>query len=199
MNYNNISFLLSVFNIEQLPKKLPEIVFAGRSNVGKSSMINKLLGRKNFARVSAKPGKTASINYYNIDNTIYFTDLPGYGYAKVSKNKKFEWGELIESYFVSDRDIRLMIFLVDIRHEPSELDKDMALWLNSSNYNFIVCAAKSDKLSKTQVKNRTIELKSQLSLTEDIPVIPFSAVSGEGRDEILNLIEKYAGDGLKEA
>lgn len=189
MNFNNVSITISAANINQLPAIMPEAVFAGKSNVGKSSMINKLLNRKNFARVSSTPGKTATINFYNIDNSIYFTDLPGYGYAKVSKDRKKSWGELMEGYFAIQRDIRLLFFLVDIRHEPSEMDKDMALWLYSTGLNFAVCGTKCDKLSKSQVLSRKQALRKELSLPDNIPIIPFSSETGEGRDELVKMIE----------
>jgi ribosome biogenesis GTP-binding protein YsxC/EngB len=191
MNYNKAEFITSVYDLEKQPEiMLPEIVFAGRSNVGKSSMINKLVNRKNFARISSVPGKTACINYYSIDNKAYFTDLPGYGYAKVAKTEKQRWSSLIDGYFLSNRDIRLVILLIDIRHKPSDDDKMMYRFLMQSGFPFMIVPTKSDKLSKLQIENRIKEIRMELSLPKTVQLIPFSSENGNGSGR-RNKIMKY--------
>lgn len=185
MNLNNAQFLISAAAPKDFPKsRLPEIAFAGKSNVGKSSVINRLLNRKNFARVGEKPGKTIHINYFVIDNACYFVDLPGYGYAKVSQSEKDRWAGLMEDYFASDR-IDLGILIVDARHAPTQNDLTMANWFMESGCPFLVLANKLDKLKKSEILPNMQLIQDDLSLPEYCPVIPFSAEKGTGRDELL--------------
>ena len=175
---------------EQLTaSELPEIAFSGRSNVGKSSLLNKLLNRKNLARVSSVPGKTVTINFFKGDG-VRFVDLPGYGYAKVAKSEKLRWATLMEEYFSSDRDIRMVVQLVDLRHPPSKDDMDMIDFLYSSGYDFVVAATKSDKLNKTQYNERCARLKEELSAYPGVTIIPFSSLKGEGVEELKKQIER---------
>lgn len=192
-NYNNVSLKISAVRKNQFLNDRPQIVFCGRSNVGKSSMINCLLRRKSLARTSAKPGKTATINYYDIDGKLYFVDLPGYGYAKVSYEEKRKWSIFMEDYFRSDCDKRLAISIVDLRHGASDLDIDMGRYLYEAGIPFIVVATKADKLSKTAIAKNLEELK-QIYNFDNATVIPFSSVNGTGRDEVLKLIEDALGD-----
>ena len=191
MNFQKVEFLISAAAVKDFPKnRLPEIAFAGKSNVGKSSVINRLLNRKNFARVGAAPGKTIHINYFKIDNAFYLVDLPGYGYAKVAKGEKRRWAEMMEGYFQSPRNIKLVVQLVDMRHKPSEDDYIMMRFLQDAGLPFIVAATKSDKLNKTQYKERCEALKSELSeFGEDLVIIPFSSEKGEGTDTLKSYIE----------
>lgn len=188
MNFNNIEFLTSAANQNGFPpRKLPEVAFAGKSNVGKSSVINRILNRKNFARVGEKPGKTIHINYFTIDNQCYFVDLPGYGYAKVSQAERDRWGRLMEAYFASGR-IDLGIFIVDARHAPTNNDITMARWFLDSNCPFVVVANKLDKLKKSQIEPNMQTIREDLELPDDCPVIPFSAEKGTGREELIQYI-----------
>ena len=166
---------------------LPQVVFAGKSNVGKSSVINKLLNRKNFARVSAQPGKTIHINYFVIDKQMYLVDLPGYGYARVSKAEQQRWGELMETYFAEGL-LTLGIQIVDIRHKPTRDDVTMADWFRASGQPWVVIANKLDKIKKSQMEGNLAVIRQTLLLPEDVPVIPFSAEKGDGRDQVLALI-----------
>lgn len=194
MNFNNVRFLTSVFDLDNAPEHiLPEIVFAGRSNVGKSSMINKLLNRKNFARISATPGKTASINYFVIDESLYFADLPGYGYAKVSEKEKNRWSSLIEAYFNSSRQITLVLLLVDVRHTPSEFDYVMRDFLDSAGLPYIIVLTKCDKLSNNQLKARLDEIRKELDC-EESRLLPFSSVNGKGKEELIKILEGCCGN-----
>lgn len=190
MNFNNATFEAAFGRAGQIPPStLPEICVAGRSNVGKSSLINCLTGRKSLARVSGKPGKTGTINFYKIDG-FRLTDLPGYGYAKVSANEKYRWGELMEDYFAQNRNIPLAIQLVDMRHTPSELDFSMMQMLQDKGMEFVVVMTKSDKLNKTEYNSRMEAIKNELSfLKNKVRVIPFSSVSREGLDELRMVIE----------
>ena len=193
MNFNNIEFLISAANERSLPeKKLPEIAFAGKSNVGKSSVINRVLQRKNFARVGEKPGKTVHVNYFTVDNQCYFVDLPGYGYAKVNFNEKKRWADLMEGYFNSGRNIRLVVQLTDMRHPVTKDDLDMMRFMQAAGFDFIVVMTKSDKLNKTERNNRLEAIKEELAEFGDIEAIPFSAQNGEGADKIREAIEKYS-------
>jgi len=188
MNFNNIEFLTSVAKANTFPeKKYPEIAFAGKSNVGKSSVINRILQRKNFARVGEKPGKTVHINYFVADNQCYFVDLPGYGYAKVPQSEKERWGRLMEAYFASGR-IDLGIFIVDARHAPTANDVTMARWFIESNCPFVVVANKLDKVKSSQLKSNLETIRTELDLPEDCKVIPFSAEKGTGREELVQVI-----------
>ena len=177
----------------KLPENtLPEVAFAGKSNVGKSSLINGLMNRKSYARTSQQPGKTQTINFYDINQEIYFVDLPGYGYAKVSEAIKAKWGTMIERYLHTSRQLRLVFLLIDIRHEPSANDKHMYSWIVDQGFNPVIIATKLDKLKRSQVQKNIKQIKVGLNVTEGTPIIPFSAVSKQGRDEIWKLIEQYA-------
>ena len=177
----------------KLPENtLPEVAFAGKSNVGKSSLINGLMNRKSYARTSQQPGKTQTINFYDINQEIYFVDLPGYGYAKVSEAIKAKWGTMIERYLHTSRQLRLVFLLIDIRHEPSANDKHMYSWIVDQGFNPVIIATKLDKLKRSQVQKNIKQIKVGLNVTEGTPIIPFSAVSKQGRDEIWELIEQYA-------
>ena len=176
-----------------LPKnERMEVAFAGKSNVGKSSLINGLMNRKSYARTSQQPGKTQTINFYNINEEIYFVDLPGYGYAKVSEAVKAKWGTMIERYLHTSEQLRLVFLLIDIRHEPSANDKHMYQWIVDQGFNPVIIATKLDKLKRSQVPKQVKQIRVGLNVTEGTPIVPFSAVSKQGRDEIWNLIEQYA-------
>lgn len=188
MNFNNVEFLISAAATKDFPaNRLPEIAFAGKSNVGKSSVINRILQRKNFARVGEKPGKTIHVNYFVIDKTCYFVDLPGYGYAKVSQAEKDRWARLMESYFAAQR-IDLGILIVDARHAPTNNDITMANWFIESGCPFVVVANKLDKLKKSELLPNMQRIREDLELPEDCPVIPFSAEKGTGREELVRII-----------
>lgn len=188
MNFNNLEFLISAASPKNFPeRKYPEIAFAGKSNVGKSSVINRILQRKNFARVGEKPGKTIHVNYFVVDNKCYFVDLPGYGYAKVSQAEKDRWGRLMEDYFASQR-IDLGVFIVDARHAPTNNDITMAQWFIESGCPFVVVANKLDKLKKSQIESNLQTIREDLGLPEDCLLIPFSAEKGTGREELLRQI-----------
>ena len=188
MNLNNVEFLLSAAAPKDFPgNPLPEIAFAGKSNVGKSSVINRILQRKNFARVGEKPGKTIHVNYFTVDKTCYFVDLPGYGYAKVSQKEKDRWGKLMEDYFAAQR-IDLGILIVDARHPPTNNDITMAGWFLESGCPFVVVANKLDKLKKSEIIPNIQTIREDLALPEDCTVIPFSAEKGTGREELLRII-----------
>ena len=176
---------------------LPEIAFAGKSNVGKSSLINGLMNRKSFARTSATPGKTQTINFYNINQELYLVDLPGYGYAKVSEQEKKKWGQMIERYLHQSKQLRAVFLLIDIRHAPSANDKMMYDWILSQGYHPIIIATKLDKLKRSQVQKQIKVVRQGLGLSKDSILIPFSAVTKQGRDEIWDLAEEVCG--LKES
>lgn len=193
VNLHNAEFLRSAVKEADFPHDaLPQIVFAGKSNVGKSSVINKLLNRKNFARVSAQPGKTIHINYFVIDKKLYLVDLPGYGYARVSKVEQQRWGTLMETYFAMDL-LTLGVQIVDIRHKPTRDDVTMADWFRASGKPWVVIANKLDKIKKSQLAGNLAEIRQTLLLPEEVPVIPFSAEKGDGRDEVLEMMFAYAG------
>ena len=188
MNFQNVEFLISAAAPKDFPKnRLPEIAFAGKSNVGKSSVINRLLQRKNFARVGDKPGKTVHVNYFVIDGKCYLVDLPGYGFAKVSQQEKERWGRLMEDYFASAR-IDLGVLILDYRHPPTNNDITMANWFLESGCPFVVAANKMDKLKKSELVPNLKTICEDLSLPESCPVIPFSAEKGDGRDELVRWI-----------
>lgn len=176
---------------------LPEIAFAGKSNVGKSSLINGLMNRKSFARTSATPGKTQTINFYNINQELYLVDLPGYGYAKVSEQEKKKWGQMIERYLHQSKQLRAVFLLIDIRHAPSANDKMMYDWILSQGYHPIIIATKLDKLKRSQVQKQIKVVRQGLGLSKDSILIPFSAVTKQGRDAIWDLAEEICG--LKES
>ena len=188
INLNRAEFIRSAVKPSDFPKdELPQIVFAGKSNVGKSSVINRLLNRKNFARVGASPGKTTHINFFLIDNSFYFVDLPGYGYAKVSQQERARWGRLIEDFFADEKPISLGIFIVDIRHKPTANDEVMAECFKDLGIPFCVIANKADKLKKSQIEPALELISETLDISRDI-VIPFSAEKGDGRDAVLERI-----------
>ncbi len=189
MRFDNAIFETSFGVASQLKESdLPEIAFSGKSNVGKSSLLNKILGRKNIARVSSMPGKTVTINFFKLDN-CRFVDLPGYGYAKVSHSEKLRWAELMEAYFSSGRDIRLVVQLIDMRHKPSKQDLDMIEYMNANAIPFIVALTKCDKLNKTERVNQLELICGILAKYGNIGVVPFSALKGDGTEELRKLIE----------
>ena len=178
----------------RLPENtLPEIAFAGKSNVGKSSLINGLMNRKSFARISATPGKTQTINFYNINKELYLVDLPGYGYAKVSEKEKQKWGKMIERYLHSSKQLKAVFLLIDIRHDPSANDKQMYDWILSQGYHPIIIATKLDRLKRSQVPKHVKAVRQGLGLEPGAALIPFSAVTKQGRDEIWELAEELCG------
>lgn len=170
--------------------KLPEIAFAGKSNVGKSSLINALMNRKSYARISAAPGKTQTINFYNINDEMYLVDLPGYGYAKVSEQEKVKWGQMIERYLHRSQQLRAVFLLIDIRHAPSANDKMMYQWIVDQGFNPIIIATKLDKIKRSQVQKQMKLIKEGLELVPGTTIIPFSAETKQGRDEIWELVEQ---------
>lgn len=194
MNFQSAEFETSIGNTGQLKSSsLPEVVFAGRSNVGKSSMINRLFGRKNLARVSSSPGKTATINFYRCGN-LRFADLPGYGYAKVSKAEKHRWNVLIGSYFSGQRDIALVFSLLDMRHPPSEGDLTMVNMLIDGEFPFVCILTKADKLSASQRAQRMEAFRTELPCGDQIHLLPFSAQTGEGVQEVRTILEEISAE-----
>ena len=171
----------------------PEVAFAGKSNVGKSSLINSLMNRKSLARTSAQPGKTQTINYYNVNDQIFLVDLPGYGYTRIAKEVKEKWGKLVERYLYSSSALQAVFLLVDIRHAPSENDKMMYQWIVSNGYDPIIIATKSDKLKRSQLAKHVKEIRTGLQLPEETRLIPFSATSKQGREEIWKIMEEIIG------
>lgn len=190
IKYESVQFETSFGRPDQLtPSDMPEIAFAGKSNVGKSSLLNKVLNRKNIARVSSMPGKTVTINFFKL-NCCRFADLPGYGYAKVSRDEKLRWAGLMESYFKTGRDIRLVVQLLDMRHMPTKDDLDMLKFLSETGQKFIVVLTKSDKLNKTRRADMMMKICSVVAEYGEIGVIAFSALNGEGTNEIREQLEK---------
>ncbi len=191
INFNKAEFILSAVQPGAfLRDGRPQVAFAGRSNVGKSSVINRLLNRKNFARVGATPGKTTQVNYFLIDGRIYFTDLPGYGYAKVSKEERDRWGRLMENYFQEQGLITLGILIVDARHKPTADDVTMCTWFKESGCPLIVVANKLDKLKKNEIEPNLQRIWDTLELPDTAALIPFSAEKGIGKTELLSAIEQ---------
>ncbi len=189
VNWNMAQFVRSAAKPSDFPRDgLPQVVFAGRSNVGKSSVINRLLNRKNFARVGSAPGKTTHINYFLIDQKLYLVDLPGYGYAKVSKQERDRWGRLIEAWFADTQRMALGILIVDARHKPTADDCTMAQVFLSAEKPFLVVANKLDKLKKSEVEGNMVLIRETLALPDKIPLIRFSAEKGEGKGELLGQI-----------
>ena len=190
MNYNKAEFEKAFGISSQLPESIsPEIAFSGRSNVGKSSLLNKLFNRKSLARVSSVPGKTITINFYNVDD-CKFVDLPGYGYAKLSKTERDRFGELMEGYFQSGRNIKLVVQLVDMRHKPSQDDFGMIDFMQQMNIPFIIACTKADKLKVKEFQKREREIKQELNMVDEGLIVPFSSQTGLGLDNIKMLIEK---------
>ena len=184
MNLNNVSYEKSAGTFEQLPaSNMPELVFSGRSNVGKSSLINKIINRKSLARVSSQPGKTITINFYKAD-TARLVDLPGYGYARASFSERNRWGQMIDGYFQSGRDIRLVIQLIDMRHKPTKDDMQMLDFLYQMQLPYIAVLTKCDKLNKTEYKNQLEVITEEISAFNPIDIIPFSSVKGDGADAV---------------
>ena len=198
MNYHKVTFLTSFGTAGQLPPSgTPEVVFAGRSNVGKSSLINALFQQKGLARVSATPGKTATINFFQAEN-MTFVDLPGYGYAKVSQREKQRWAGLMEGYFAQDRDIALVLSLVDSRHPPTQDDQLMVSFLVENELPFVVVLTKIDKLSSRQRQERLAAIREELPWGKQIILMPFSSQTGEGREELRALLDQLEADLLTE-
>lgn len=196
INFNKVEFILSAASEKQFVRDgMPQLAFAGRSNVGKSSVINRLVNRKNFARVGASPGKTSQINYFKIDGKLYLVDLPGYGYAKVSAAEKEKWGKMIEGYLHNSKELRAVFLLVDIRHKPSANDKQMYDWICHNGYEPVIIATKLDKLKRSQVAKSLKEIRIGLGLPKEGKILPFSAETKQGRDEIWALIDELTGLG----
>lgn len=189
MNLQKVEFLKSAARPNDfIADGRPQIAFAGKSNVGKSSVLNCVLQRKNFARVGQKPGKTIHINYFEVDGQAYFVDLPGYGYAQVAASEKERWGKLMEAYFARAEDITLGVMIVDARHEPTKLDCVMAELFQSTGRPFVVVANKLDKLKKSEITPNMDRIRATLKLSEETPLIPFSAEKGSGRAELVSAI-----------
>ena len=189
LNVNNAEFIKSAASPSQfIQSSLPSIVFAGKSNVGKSSVLNRLLNRKNFARVGAQPGKTVHVNYFRIDGKCYFVDLPGYGYAKVSQSERDRWGRLMEDFFAAKGLVTLGVMIVDARHKPTADDVTMAKWFYGADCRLVVVANKLDKLKKSEIEPNLRQIRETLTLSDDVRLIPFSAESGQGREELLQAI-----------
>lgn len=171
----------------------PEVAFAGKSNVGKSSLINALMNRKSLARTSSQPGKTQTINFYNVNECMYLVDLPGYGYAKVSESEKQKWGKMIEKYLHTSRSLKAVFLLIDIRHDPSANDRQMYEWILHNGYEPIIIATKADKLKRSQLNKNIKAIREGLKLQKDSVLIPFSAETKQGREEIWDLIDELTG------
>lgn len=198
MNVNNVNLTATVVNQLQYPiDTVPEVAFVGRSNVGKSSLINALINRKSLARTSSEPGKTRTINFYNVEGKLYFVDLPGYGYAKLSKSEKAKWGSMIEEYLKNREQLSCILLIVDVRHDPSENDIEMYKWLKFYDYNTIVICTKTDKLSKLQVNKNLQRIKKVLQLEEGDKLIPFSAQTKQGKEDIWRVIERICFEDLE--
>lgn len=190
LNVNKAEFVKSAVTPAQfINSSIPGVVFAGKSNVGKSSVINRMLNRKNFARVGSEPGKTIHVNYFLIDGKIYFIDLPGYGYAKVAQSERERWGKLMEDFFASGL-FRLGVMIVDARHKPTADDVTMAEWFKGSGCPFVIVANKLDKLKKSEIEPNLALIRKTLELDVDVHIIPFSAEKGQGRDELMSEITK---------
>lgn len=191
MDLHNAAFEAAYGTFAQLPMSdLPEIAFSGRSNVGKSSLLNRLFNRKSLARVSSVPGKTVTINFYSVGD-VRFVDLPGYGYAKVPKSEKKRWAEMMEGYFNSDRNLKLVVQLIDMRHPPTKDDLQMLDFLRENKIPFVVALTKSDKLNKTEYAERLSAVQDELDFVEQECVIPFSAVTGAGSETLLQAIRSF--------
>lgn len=195
MVIKNVSLETVIGVTSPIPKnQLIEIAFAGKSNVGKSSLINVLMNRKSLARISAQPGKTQTINFYNINNQLYFVDLPGYGYAKVSLEEKEKWGKMVEKYLHQSKMLHAVFLLVDIRHEPSANDKQIFEWIRANGYQPIIIATKADKIKRSQLQKQIKIVKTGLGIKGNDVVIPFSALSKQGKDEIYALIDQIMAE-----
>ncbi|MCI7741528.1 MAG: ribosome biogenesis GTP-binding protein YihA/YsxC [Clostridiales bacterium] len=191
LNVNKAEFIKSAASPNQfIRSSTPSVVFAGKSNVGKSSVINRMLNRKNFARVGASPGKTIHVNYFLIDGKVYFVDLPGYGYAKVSQTERDRWGKLMEQFFAAEGLVDLGVMIVDARHKPTADDVTMAEWFKNSGCRLVVVANKLDKLKKSEIEPNMALIRQTLDLPENVLLIPFSAEKGQGRDALMAEIMK---------
>lgn len=191
LNVNNAEFIKSAASVNQfIRSSVPAVVFAGKSNVGKSSVINRMLNRKNFARVGAEPGKTIHVNYFLIDGKCYFVDLPGYGYAKVSQSERDRWGKLMEQFFEAEGLVTLGVMIVDARHKPTADDVTMAEWFKNSGCRLVVVANKLDKLKKSEIEPNLALIRETLELPDDVVLIPFSAEKGQGREALMAEIIK---------
>jgi GTP-binding protein len=194
VNVNNVSLAAVAVKKEQYPEQtMPEVAFAGKSNVGKSSLINTMINRKGLARTSQNPGKTRTINFYNVEDALYFVDLPGYGYARAPKSEIAKWGKMIEDYLIKRDTLRAIIMLVDIRHEPGANDKMMYDWLKHYGHKIIVVATKSDKLKRSQLPKHKKMLSEGLGLEKGDILIPFSSENRSGKEELWAVIEELAG------
>ena len=192
MNLNKVEVVKSAATKKDfINSSLPQIVFAGKSNVGKSSVINKLFNRKNFARVGATPGKTVHVNYFLVDGGVYFVDLPGYGFAKVSKDERDRWGKLMESFFETPDEIRLGVLIVDARHRPTADDVTMSDYFKNTGIPYIILANKNDKVKPSQREALLLDIKNTLCPEDGIPIIPFSAETGENRNKLIAELERY--------
>ena len=191
MVIKNVSLETVIGVTSKIPQnELPEIAFAGKSNVGKSSLINALINRKSLARTSSQPGKTQTINFYNINGELYFVDLPGYGYAKVSQQEKEKWGKMIERYLHQYKVLKAVFLLVDIRHDPSANDKTMYEWILSNGFHPIIIATKADKINRSQLQKQIKAVRQGLGADKDTVVIPFSAQTKQGREEIYEVVDR---------
>ncbi len=200
MVIKNVSLDIVCGITSKLPKTgRPEIAFAGKSNVGKSSLINALMNRKALARTSASPGKTQTINFYNVNELIYLVDLPGYGYAKASEEIKAKWGKMIEDYLHQSKEIRCVFLLIDIRHEPTQNDKIMYQWILDHGYEPVIIATKLDKIKRSQVQKQMKLIREGLEVVRGTKIIPFSAETKQGREEIWELIDEFTGFGEPKA
>ncbi|MCM1025593.1 MAG: ribosome biogenesis GTP-binding protein YihA/YsxC [Roseburia sp.] len=190
MVIKNVSLEMVCGVTSRLPDNAhPEVAFAGKSNVGKSSLINALMNRKSLARTSAQPGKTQTINFYNINDALYFVDLPGYGYARANEAVKAQWGKMIERYLRKSRQLKLVFLLIDIRHAPSENDRIMYDWIRGNGFRPVIIATKADKINRSQLAKQVKLIRTTLALEKDTTVIPFSAVSKQGREEIYEILD----------
>lgn len=192
MKVNNAEFIISAVSPKQYPPdQLPEIALAGRSNVGKSSFINRLINRKNLVRTSSKPGKTQTLNFYLINEMLHFVDVPGYGYAKVSKTEREKWGRMLEEYFETRGPLKAVVLVVDIRHEPSREDKQMVEYINHLDIPLIIIATKMDKISKNKRARAINQMEKTFAQYENLTIIPFSSETGENKDKAWSAIESY--------
>ncbi len=200
MVIKNVSLETVIGVTSPIPKnQLIEIAFAGKSNVGKSSLINALMNRKSLARISAQPGKTQTINFYNVNHQLYFVDLPGYGYAKVSLEEKEKWGKMVEKYLHQSKMLRAVFLLVDIRHEPSANDKQMYEWIRANGFQPIIIATKADKIKRSQLQKQVKIVKTGLGIKGNDVIIPFSALSKQGKEEIYALIDQILAADIPDA
>ncbi|MEZ3471355.1 MAG: ribosome biogenesis GTP-binding protein YihA/YsxC [Lachnospiraceae bacterium] len=191
MVIKNVSLETVIGVTSKIPQnELPEIAFAGKSNVGKSSLINALMNRKSLARTSSQPGKTQTINFYNINDALYFVDLPGYGYAKVSQQEKEKWGKMIERYLHQSNVLKAVFLLIDIRHDPSANDKTMYEWILANGFHPIIIATKADKINRSQLQKQIKAVRQGLGAGKDTVVLPFSAQTKQGREEIYEVIDR---------